>query len=326
MYHTDYKATFPAGSAAGSGSPAVPAPPVTLDVIKAGASTVFAAHGSVWPGSFADIYARYCLDCLIEGAIAIADDFASRPMSYRRIPLVDAEILTALHTQPGTHGMMPDLVQRQRLYAPLVGMGSGFDSARHSAMDAARLYVGRTFDQGEPMLRKSFHDKAVAFSANLAIYQGTVTVEAWRRTNLIFYLAARIFTSAGIASVFGQIAPSDARWPLLPIPTSPSTLSSPSHDGAALMERVSHELPNARFRSMSADDFVHLQMTAARGHQAISALWTAGTTAYSPPAAGATPASAPGGLNVTYEWYTEHEIVKDQLGRVAESESSVPPA
>jgi len=214
----------------------------------------------------AQLYARACLDPIVEVACAIAADFNRRPQAFKNVDPNVQDLLVALRTKLGADPDFPDTHQRQDMYQPILGNLMQNDSsnfARHAmaVQQAAAAYAERVFDTGEPMLRQAFADRFSVFGAYLRTTQGAATEQAALRTAPIFNAAIAIFKSDGVAKAYGYPPATGPEWPIE---------LAPDGDGAVLVEQITRLLQPERAGLMTVESFLRLELIAARGRQTIS--------------------------------------------------------
>jgi hypothetical protein len=195
------------------------------------------------------IYARWTLDCVVEAATAIAQDYRTRYRQYRDVPKDIATILADMKSRMGYDPAWPNSAQRAAMNTPLLGSSdaqanadttSPFHQIALNVRTAAIAYSERVFDTGEPMLRQAFIDAARSFKAYLSTLSGGVVGRATHDTEPIFKESIKVLTSREVAQAFGGLPPAPpAAWPIPDPITDDKYLNG---DGAYLMEEVSRVL------------------------------------------------------------------------------------
>jgi hypothetical protein len=194
------------------------------------------------------IYARWTLDCVVEAATAIAQDYRTRYRQYRAVPEAIVDILADMNSRMGYDPAWPNTAQRAAIDMPLLGSSdaqanadttSPFHQTALTVRTAAVAYSERVYDTGEPMLRQAFIDAARHFQAYLSTLSGGVINRARQDTESIFRQSVRVLTTAEVAQAFGVPPAPPKAWPL------PDKIADDDYlngDGAYLMEEVSRVL------------------------------------------------------------------------------------
>jgi len=222
----------------------------------------------------AGLYARWTLDCVIEAAAAIANDYPKRYRQYRAVAVDMANILANIRSRTGFDPEWPNTAQRASIMTPLLGQSdakpsagatSSFRAGAAALRSAAIAYSERVYDTGEPMLRLAFVNTARHFQAYLTTLSGSVVDRARQDTEPLFALSSVILRDASVTQAFG-LPPGPEGWPL------PDRIEKPgaylSGDGACLIEEVFRLLqPGAG--SVTQQQFLALQRAAVAGGRTI---------------------------------------------------------
>jgi hypothetical protein len=226
-----------------------------------------AVHGP----AIARMYARWTLDCVIESALAVANDYVKRYRQYSRVSAEAARVLADLRTRTGSDPSFPSADQRAGIYGPLIGgsdaknptANTNFQNLAGAVRAAAIAYSERAVDSGEPMLRQAFVDAARNFKVCLSSLTGGVVELGESETANIFESSVRILSNDAVARAFG----------LPPAPASPWPLNGQlDGDGAYLIEAITGALQPSTVGTVPQGQFLTLQQVAASGAQLISHL------------------------------------------------------
>src|SRR5262245_51402341 len=224
------------------------------------------------------IYARRVLDCVVEAAVAVSSDYYTPPNQYGGVKDEIADVLRQLKSKTGTDPDFPNFVQRQRMFAALVGTSDTDDSsvtlAAHQVRTAARNYAtaailyGRVdaaplLSPGEPALRRAFEDSLSTFHGVLSVVTDTAALKtAFEQTAHIFRRSTEVLQHEPVGRAFGvAAAPKD--WPIS---------AHQDGKGALLMQEISRPLSNDTLRFMPMIGFLSTQRIAAYGAETIAPL------------------------------------------------------
>ena len=230
-----------------------------------------------------DMYARWTLDCVVNVAHAVGQDFVKRIRHYRDVPGPIATHLSDFKARSGHDPMWPNAEQRANIFEPLFGASAGYSrddptSAFHeSAKDvrhAAVAFSERVFDTGEAMLRRAFVDAAEGFLGYLSTLAGSVVQVGDNQTRTVFGRAREILTDQAVAQAFGlpQVPTSRApgvTWP--PGAVWPLT-NHLDGDGAYLIQEIARNLDIQRVMTINQQRFRALQRVAHQGALTIAAV------------------------------------------------------
>jgi hypothetical protein len=262
------------------------------------------------------IYARRVLDCVVEAAIAVSSDYYARPNQYGSVKDEIAAILSQLKAKTGTDPDFPNFVQRQRMFAALVGVADTDDSsiaqAAHEVRSAARNYAmsamlnGRVdkapvLSTGEPALRRAFEDSFSTFHGVLSVVTDTAAVRtAFAQTDHIFRGSTEVLRHEPVARAFGVAAPPED-WPLS---------GRQDGKGALLIYEISKLLSNETLRFMPMVGFLSAQRIAAYGAETIAAALA--------PDSQRSPEAIQQAITSAYAWHA----ALDEYGRLGAAEAT----
>jgi hypothetical protein len=252
------------------------------------------------------IYARRVLDCVVEAAVAVSSDYYSRPNQYGGVSDHVAGILRQLKSKTGTDPDFPDFVQRQRMFAALVGVSDTDDSsvaqaARDVRCEACnyamsgvlhgRVDKAPVLSPGEPALRRAFEDSLSTYRGVLSVVNDTAALKtAFAQTDNIFRVSVEVLQHEPVARAFGVAAAPKENWPLS---------GRQDGKGALLMQEISKPLSNETLRFMPMICFLWAQRIAAYGAETIVAAFA--SDSYRDPEA------IPRAIVSAYAWHTAIE-------------------
>lgn len=248
-----------------------PAKPALIDLEKADVARRLEPTKAI-PG----IYARWTLDCVVEAALAIANDYRTRYRQYRDVSVDVARLLADMKSRVGADPKWPNNDQRTAMTVPLIGPSDAdtgaeptgpFCEAARAVRAAAIAYSERVYDTGEAMLRQAFVEAARQFHAYLTTLGGSVVANADHDTKPIFESSTKILSDEGVAKAFGLPAAPAVSWPV-PDRIDDRGGAYLNGDGAYLIEEVGRVLQNGR--GMAQQQFLALQRTAAAGARTIN--------------------------------------------------------
>jgi hypothetical protein len=222
----------------------------------------------------AGLYFFQQLDCVVQLAHRIADDFYARPHLYVEVedpthprPSI-GRLLAKLHARFGTDETLPSHMQRSAIFMPIFGSGidlaaaesGNFPALRDSLLAAAAAFAQTGVDSGIDMLRGGFRTAA----GNLLDYLNYVAGDSVRTSRALLGeltegVTYTVLRSPGIAHVFGVTQAPLAAWPYTPDSTADKlvALASASLDSTA---------------PVSADRISSLNRAALRGAEALAML------------------------------------------------------
>jgi hypothetical protein len=212
-----------------------------------------------------DMYSRWTLDCIIELAHGVADDFIVRPRLYQGddIPVEIADLRMSYATSRD----FPNTQQRLMMHLPIFGRSdglrpdgssSGFHAARKKLIDASVAYSERIYETGLAMLKERIRSAVIPLNSHLQSMAGRSLEVSASQGKSIFDLATGILTSRGVAKVFG-IDPTGGGWPL----------NSDDSNGAKLVEAIGMTLRLSPECVLTLEKFSLLQRVAREGREAL---------------------------------------------------------
>jgi hypothetical protein len=223
-----------------------------------------------FPALVGDLYARWTLDCLVEIAYAIAQDFVGRPQLYLGDDV--PESIVELRIASGTDPRFPNGTQRQTMLLPILGRSDGasadasslatpFHSARRKFLDACIAFSERAVDSGVAMLVERVRSAVVPLRAHLEGLDGRSLRLSTLQIRSASDTAIAILKSPNVAKIFG-VSPADDPWPLQSI----------DPNGAKLVENVGTKLPLPQDCKLAYTKFVLLQRVAQEGARTLALL------------------------------------------------------
>jgi hypothetical protein len=221
------------------------------------------------------LYARWTLDPLVESAHAISKDIVARPALYcgGDIP----EHVVPLRISYGALANYPDATQRQATMLPLFGRS---DSGRMGGSDRSSFQVARrvffeacaAFVEHADVVQVGILEERVRSATHIlrAYFHGVhgrsfqLTAE---QISAVFEVATNILRSKGVTRVFG-VESIEPEWPF----------GANEQSGAKLIEAIGNTLSLPLTAKFSLAEFLILQQTAKRGHEAIRLLLSVDTS------------------------------------------------
>jgi hypothetical protein len=220
--------------------------------------------------TFGDIYARWTLDCIIEYAYAVSNDFIAKPHLYQREDIPD--VIVDLRMAYGMSRNFPNMSQRQFMLTPIFGISdsrrsdvtvtnSSFHVARKKLVDACIAFSERAVDSGLAMLRDRVKSALVPLRSHFQSVAGKSVQASYNQHKAIFDVAIEILKTKGIVKVFGVDAPGEG-WPL----------NSDDSNGAKLVSAISSTLTVEPEYVFTYEKFIFLQRVAREGQDALQAI------------------------------------------------------
>jgi hypothetical protein len=216
------------------------------------------------------MYAHWTLDCVVDTAVAVSNDYVKRAGHYPAIPVGVRGSLSSLRVQLGKATNWPDANQRAAMFTPILGLSeanptggvpSQVQVASEAVREAAEKYLQRQVAASEPALRMAFCDALQTLNIQLQMFAGDALNSAAAETGAVFGVAANVLREAGVASAFGPRGAPPAGWPF------PAYANG---NGAALIEAITNSPPN---KGITAQRFLLLQKVAYFGADTIGAAW-----------------------------------------------------
>jgi hypothetical protein len=223
-----------------------------------------------------DIYARWTLDCVVEAALAIANDYRTRYRQYRDVPNDVARLLADMKSKIGADPKWPSKDQRTAMTLPLLGpsdadtdteVSGPFCEAAKAVRAAAIAYSERVFNTGEPMLRQAFVEAARHFYAYLTTLDGSVVANSVADTKPIFEKSRKVLSDEGVAKAFGLPPAPAGSWPV-PDRIEDRGGGYLDGNGAYLVEEVARVLQDGK--GIAQQQFLALQRAAVAGARTIN--------------------------------------------------------
>ncbi|RVX40774.1 hypothetical protein EDD27_3199 [Nonomuraea polychroma] len=228
------------------------------------------------PYEVSALYYYQSLDCLVDLAYRIAEDFFARPHLYTNVgagrggrPL--APSLARFHARYGTHEKLPSKAHREAIFAPIFGAPGGatdFQRLRNELVEASAAYASRVFDEGVEMLRERVRTTHRPFKEYLRGLNGDSL--RWSAEEALSEITEsvsyRILRSDGIVAVFGIAQRPRDEWPYVE-----------DSNGDKAVEQISRTLAGRATDSssqswISREAISNRQRTALRGAEAIAAV------------------------------------------------------
>jgi hypothetical protein len=246
------------------------------------------------PHEIAALYYYLALDCLVDLAHKVAQDFFARPELYVDLePTRDSDQpgkgldkgivgqLARLHARYGCDEYVPSQTQRDAIYAPLFGQTAEVAAAaplaglgqlgklRNDLMAASAEFTQRIWDTSEGILRAAVNTSHWQFKRWLIGLQGDSI--RWSRSypfpEITDRMAYPILRNRGVAGVFGIASKQiDPRWPYTEDDNADKVIEKIS------WHFCSKEASDKPAIALSRESFGNRQRTALRGAEAIAAI------------------------------------------------------
>nr|WP_315597703.1 hypothetical protein [uncultured Cupriavidus sp.] len=218
-----------------------------------------------YPDLLGDFYARWTLDCLVEMAHAISQDFVSRPEFYKAGEV--AESIVDLRMEYGTTSPLPNHEQRQDMALPILGASEGyapdaadkFQSLRKPLFEAVSVFSERSIADSGISMREAILSALQLFQPYLMSFHGVSIQRSYQQMVSVSNLAYAVLRSPGIAQVFGVNPPPGEEWPLHANDTN----------GALLVRAVGEKLQLGAQYVLNEEKFQRLRRVAHQGREAI---------------------------------------------------------
>jgi len=225
-----------------------------------------------------DLYARWTLDCLIEIAHAVAQDYVARPDFYRGSDIPDR--IVDMQSSYGHIRDFPDKDQRSALNTPILGMSDEhipakgvaavtdqFHQLRESLFKACIAYEERNITDATRGLKQKVIDAMTYFPTYLRTFDGQSLRSAHQQIDAISNLAYAILRSPTVSGVFGVNPPPKNTWPL----------EADDQYGAQLVDQISQKLllpkPQlADYSGLNKQEESLLRSVAEEGNEALRAI------------------------------------------------------
>ena len=217
----------------------------------------------------AGAYFFMMLDCLVDLAEFVANDFVRKPQLYTRVSDATARLISSFRVEIGKRVGLPSKDQRAEIFLAIFGQtaespadtDSDFLRLARDLVSATSAYAERVFDTGESMLAERVRTANVPFTEFLSGMNGASVRSS--RNNFLAPVATNAYTilrDAGIAAVFGVPRPSD-EWPFVE-----------NADGSRLVEAIASQMANSTGTPLTRQRFSSLQRVGLRGAEALSAV------------------------------------------------------
>lgn len=203
----------------------------------------------------AQLYGRPPIDCVIEVARAVAEDYFARPRRYRQLPSELSQLLSDFHDKVCGDPAWPDKEQRSRYYETLSGKTTADDHPQTCLAEVTFLAAAEA--------QRGLHDTAATFQAYLHCSDGEAMKLANDRTAGMFDRAAKLLASGEIARVFGSDPPAAG---------ARSFLSAGDAEAACLVEAITQELEPATTGIIPRYTFLVAQRLAAARRDTVDAV------------------------------------------------------
>jgi hypothetical protein len=227
------------------------------------------------PRQIAGLYFFQLLDCLVDLAYKVSADFRKRPQLYRDLgqPSI-AETLAQLNAQYGTEINFLSGSERNEIYLPIFGSGSGsstngtdsFSRLRNDLVRAATAFAQGASDEGILIFRQGVRTSVAPFADYLLGLQGdSVLLSKDVLADLTEKTCYPILRKQEIAAIFGISKLVDVDYPYA---------TDPAED--LLVEQISGQLTwqvdNTAQILLTRESISNRQRAALRGAEAIATI------------------------------------------------------
>jgi hypothetical protein len=211
-------------------------------------------------------YARSTLDCVIELASAVAEDF----FQYSDIEGETKKLLKNLRKRREQDLEWPDLAERTQIYSAFVDPFLAKDPANVCACEVALRRTATTWvesdrDPNRSALRSAFIDAVNAFHRQLRSLESLTESEQARAAASMFDSAVAILRSPQVAKAFNLEMPPGGDWPY-----------EYDENGSALVVAISAELEPPSARRITTLEFDIVQRLAKLRAETVSAVMKVG--------------------------------------------------
>ena len=218
----------------------------------------------------ASMYQHSIMDCVVDAAFAVSEDFARRPDRYRSVEVT--LLLVLLRRSLGILPFFPEKMLRMQLYLPFFGNPSAgefkkgvvkFSKDAHALMLAAKAYSENKLEATEKALADRVKIAASRFRACVEGLLGSALEGAFMQTAVPFEVARNILMDEGIRKKFDMDGDfSNPTWPVE---------EEPDFQGAILIESIFAKLNNdpEKAKIVNSENFINLQLIAAAGSKSI---------------------------------------------------------
>jgi hypothetical protein len=158
-------------------------------------------------GAVAELYARPPLDCVIEVACAVAEDYNARPARYTKVAKDIAGLLRGFHEKLGRDSEWPTRAQRSAHYDTLSGRQSPGGHPQTCMAEVAFLDAAEACSLGSTARGQGLLDTARTFHEYLRSSDTDAIRMAEETTGGMFARASTVLASDGVASAFGVRPP-----------------------------------------------------------------------------------------------------------------------
>lgn len=212
-----------------------------------------------------NMYSQWTLDCVVELAYGVSNDFVNRPHLYQNRDIPDQ--IVDLRMSYGTGRYFPNMQQRQVMHLPIFGRSDGqrpdgsaspFHLARKKLIDASIAYSERVYDTGLAMLKERLRSAVIPLRSHLQSVAGRSVEASYDQSRNVFDLAIAILTSPDVVRVFG-VEQAEAGWPL----------DADDPNGAKLVGAIGVTLKFPPDYMLTFDKFILLQRVAREGREAL---------------------------------------------------------
>jgi len=220
----------------------------------------------------AGLYFYSILDCLVDLAYAITQDFFNRPHLYTDLGGITPTI-AKLNVRYGNEETLLSKAQRQLIFSSMFGESNGqlendqgdFCRLKHELIQAATAFSERVYDTGEDMLRERVRTTHRPFKQYLDGLLGDSI--QWSKEESLSQLTEQvsypILRHERIAAIFGIASAPKEKWPY-----------TEDANADKLVEELAKRFKgsNGTIMPLTREHFSNLQRTALRGAEALATI------------------------------------------------------
>jgi hypothetical protein len=223
------------------------------------------------PHQIAGLYFYNILDCLVDLAYAITQDFFNRPHLFTDLGGI-APKMAKLHVRYGKDETLLSKDQRKLIFSSVFGEAKGqlddqgdFYRLKHELIDAATAFSERVYDTGEDMLRERVRTAHRPFKEYLNGLLGDSI--RWSKEESLAWLTEEvcypILRQGKVASIFGIAKTPLDNWPY-----------TEDANADKLVEELAKRFKggNGTTTPLTREHLSNLQRTALRGAEALAAI------------------------------------------------------
>src|SRR6476646_230984 len=204
-----------------------------------------------------EMYERWALDCMIDVAHALSNDYIKNLVYYGRLSESIKTILSDFQSLTGLDPKWPNTIQRGKIYGEV--LGRSFSTISGALRRGAIIFSEDASGKGEEIVRQAFKDEVITLRAYLKNHDEYARVVDEHRTQAIFLNAVTVLRSPELAMIFGLKTAIENDWPFQ---------GSFSSHGSLLIEEITRKLSpklECNVPTILQERFINLQRVAYYG-------------------------------------------------------------